>query len=316
MLVKRLKSVFQEISQVYLTLLKVMVPAIIIVKILDLLGGTQWLAEVLAPLMQLVGLPEQLGLVWATAILTNIFTAMVVFVDVTSQLELSVAQVSVIGILILISHSVPIEGAVAKMVGVSWRLTITLKLGGGLILAAIVNWFYTMLDYQQQVAVLLWQNERQEQTLMQWGIEQLQMLLSIFFIISALIILLRVLKKIGIENLLKKALSPIFKLIGITKDASNITITGITLGLSYGAGLLISEVKKGNVGKKDVLLSISFLSLAHSLIEDTLLVLLLGADIVAILWVRVIFAVIIVALLAKYIAFKESIQLKRLSIDS
>lgn len=315
MLVKRLKSVFQEISQVYLTLLKVMVPAIIIVKILDLLGGTQWLAEILAPLMQLVGLPEQLGLVWATAILTNIFTAMVVFVDVTTPLELSVAQVSVIGILILISHSVPIEGAVAKMVGVSWRLTITLKLGGGLLLAALVNWLYTALDYQQQTAILIWQSERQEQTLMQWGIEQLQMLLSIFFIISALIILLRVLKRIGVESLLKKALSPIFKLIGITKDASNITITGITLGLSYGAGLLITEVKKGNIGKKDVLLSISFLSLAHSLIEDTLLVLLLGADVMTILWMRVIFAVIIVALLAKYIAFKETLQLKRLSID-
>lgn len=315
MLIKRLKSVFQEISQVYLTLLKVMVPAIIVVKILDLLGGTQWLAEILAPLMQLVGLPEQLGLVWATAILTNIFTAMVVFVDVTTQLELSVAQVSVIGILILISHSVPIEGAVAKMVGVSWRLTITLKIGGGFLLAALVNWFYTAMNYQQQAAVLLWQSVRQEQTLMQWGVDQLYMLLSIFFVISALIILLRVLKKVGIENLLKKALSPIFKLIGITKDASNITITGITLGLSYGAGLLISEVKKGNISKKDVLLSISFLSLAHSLIEDTLLVLLLGADVMAILWIRVIFAVIIVALLAKYIAFKESIQLKRLSID-
>lgn len=315
MLVKRLKNVFQEISQVYLTLLKVMVPAIIVVKILDMLGGTQWLAEILAPLMQLVGLPEQLGLVWATAILANIFTAMVVFVDVTTQLELSVAQVSVIGILILISHSVPIEGAVAKMVGVSWRLTITLKIGGGFLLAAIVNWFYTAIDYQQQAAVLLWQSERQEQSLIQWGIDQLYMLLSIFFVISALIILLRLLKKFGIESLLKKLLSPIFKLIGITKDASNITITGITLGLSYGAGLLISEVKKGRIGKKDILLSISFLSLAHSLIEDTLLVLLLGADVIAILWMRIIFAITIVALLAKYIAFKESTQLKRLSID-
>jgi len=313
MFVKTIKSVFQEVSQVYLTLLKVMVPAIIIVKILDLLGGTQWLAEILAPIMKFVGLPEQLGLVWATAILTNIFTAMVVFVDTTAQLELSVAQVSVIGILILISHSVPIEGAVAKMVGVSWRLTISLKLGGGLLLAALVNWFYTAMDYQQQAAVLLWQHEIKEQTLMQWGLDQLQMLISIFFIISTLIILLRILKKIGVESLLQKLLSPIFKLLSITKDASNITITGITLGLSYGAGLLISEIKKGHIGKKDVLLSISFLSLAHSLIEDTLLILLLGADVIAILWLRVIFAIVIVALLAKYIEVKESIQLKALT---
>lgn len=309
MFVKTIKSIFQEVSQVYLTLLKVMVPAIIVVKILDLLGGTQWLAEVLAPFMKLVGLPEQLGLVWATAILTNIFTSMVVFVDTTAQLELSVAQVSVIGILILISHSVPIEGAVAKMVGVSWRLTIGLKIGGGLLLAALVNWFYTAMDYQQQPAVLLWQHEIKEQTLLQWGLDQLQMLISIFFIISALIILLRFLKKIGVESLLQKLLSPIFKLLSITKDASNITITGITLGLSYGAGLLISEIKKGHIGKKDVLLSISFLSLAHSLIEDTLLILLLGADVIAILWMRITFAIVIVALLAKYIAIKESIQL-------
>ncbi|KGJ91471.1 nucleoside recognition domain-containing protein [Colwellia psychrerythraea] len=313
MFIKPIKSVFQEVSQVYLTLLKVMVPAIIVVKILDLLGGTQWLAAILAPFMELVGLPEQLGLVWATAILTNIFTAMVVFVDVTAQLELSVAQVSVIGILILISHSVPIEGAVAKMVGVSWRLTIGLKIGGGLLLAALVNWLYTALDYQQQAAVLLWQHEVKEQTLMQWGLDQLQMLISIFFIISALIILLRILKKIGVESLLQKLLSPIFKLLDITKDASNITITGITLGLSYGAGLLISEIKKGHISKKDVLLSISFLSLAHSLIEDTLLILLLGADVVAILWLRIIFAIVIVALLAKYIAIKESILLKPMS---
>jgi len=312
MFAKQLKELFQEISRVYLTLLKVMVPAIVVVKILDLLGGTQWLAEMLAPFMQFVGLPEQLGIIWATAILTNIFTAMAVFVEVTAQLELSVAQVSVIGILILLSHSVPIEGAVAKMVGVSWRLTISLKLGGGLLFAALVNWLYTALDYQQQTAVLLWQGEQQEQSLMQWGIDQLQLLLSIFFIISALIILLRILKKVGIESLLQKALSPILKLLNITKDASNITITGITLGLSYGAGLLISEVKNGKISKQDVLLSISFLSLAHSLIEDTLLILLLGADVVAILWMRILFAVIVVALMSKYISMRAGMNVSQL----
>jgi len=310
MLTKQFTVLFQEIIRVYLTLLKVMVPAILVVRILDMLGGTQWLAGMLAPLMQFVGLPEPLGLVWATAILTNIFTAIVVFVDVTMHLELSVAQVSVIGILILVSHSVPIEGAVAKMAGVSWRLTISLKLGGGLLLAALVNWFYTTLDYQQQTAVLLWQSERTAQSLMQWGLEQLQMLVGIFFIITALIVLLRILKKIGLESALQKLLSPLFKILNITKDASNIIITGITLGLSYGAGLLISEVKKGNIRKKDVLLSVSFLSLAHSLIEDTLLILLLGADVLAILWIRVFFAVIIVALLAKVIEKRQAYHYK------
>jgi len=294
-----MKKMFREVLQVYISLLKVMVPAIIAVKILDMLGGTVYLGKFLAPVMQLIGLPEQMGLVWATAILTNIYTAMVVFVDVSSSMELSVAQVSVIGVLILLSHSIPIEGAVAKMVGVRWRITIALKIFGGLTMAALVNWLYHSLDYQQQAATLLWSSDVQSLTLGQWAIEQLKLLVTIFFIISALMGLLALLRKIGVEKLLHIALSPFLKLLNISKDASSITIVGITLGLSFGAGLLINEVKSGKVSKKDVFLSICFLSLAHSLIEDTLLVLLLGADIVAILWLRILFAFALVAIISR-----------------
>ncbi|NQZ29713.1 MAG: hypothetical protein HRU06_00480 [Oceanospirillaceae bacterium] len=302
------KKMFGEILQVYISLLKVMVPAIIAVKILDMFGGTLYLGQLLAPVMQWVGLPEQMGLVWATAILTNIYTAMIVFVDVSGDLQLSVAQVSVIGVLMLVSHSIPIEGAVAKMVGVRWRITIAIKLIGGLLLAALVNFLYTSFDYQQQEATLLWQSSAQELTLMQWAVSQLELLVTIFFVISVLMILLAVLKKIGIEKLMHIALSPFLKLLNISKDASNITIVGITLGLSFGAGLLIKEVKSGKISKKDVLLSVCFLSIAHSLIEDTLLVLLLGADVVAVLWMRVLFALLVVALISRLLLRKSHRQ--------
>jgi len=269
------------------------------VKVLDLLGGTVYLGEFLAPVMHLIGLPEQMALVWATAMLTNVYTAMVVFVDVSSSMQLSVAQVSVVGVLILLSHSIPVEGAVAKLVGVRWRVTITLRVLGGLVMAALVNWLYHSLDYQQQAATLLWSSEVKNITLGQWVIEQLKLLVTIFFIISALMGLLALLRKIGVEKLMHLALSPFLKLLNISKDASSITIVGITLGLSFGAGLLINEVKSGNISKKDVFLSVCFLNIAHSLIEDTLLVLLLGADIVAILWLRILFAFVLVAIISR-----------------
>ena len=300
-----LKKVFSEIWQVYITLLKVMVPAIVIVKGLDMLGATAFLGEMLAPIMQFVGLPEQMGVVWATAILTNVYTAMVVFVNVSESLSLTTAQASVIGILILISHSIPIEGAVAKMVGVSWRITIVLKVLGGLLLAGAVNSLYLFFDYQQQPAVLLWQGALSDESLGQWVKDQVILIISIYFIIATLIIGLGVLRKLGIEKLMHMMLSPVLKLIGITKAASNITIIGLTLGMSFGAGLLIKEVKSGALSKRDVLLSIVFLSLAHSLIEDTLLILLLGADVVAILWLRILFAVAVTMLFAKYWGKRE-----------
>lgn len=300
-----LKKVIAEIWQVYITMLKVMVPAIIIVKLLDVFGATDMLAKGLSPLMQLVGLPEQLGIIWATAILTNIYTAMVVFVDVTNNLALTTAQVSVLGILILICHSIPVEGAVAKMVGMSWRLTISLKVFGGLALAAFINWLYLALDYQQQTAILLWQNDYQQQGLLQWAKDQILLLITIYFIIASLIIGLGILRKLGVEKLMHLILSPVLKLLGITKAASNITIIGLTLGMTFGAGLLIAEVKKGEISKKDVLLAVVFLSLAHSLIEDTLLILLLGADAGAILWMRLLFAIAVTAGFSAYLTRRE-----------
>jgi hypothetical protein len=302
-----MRKLFRDILQAYISLLKVMVPAIIAVKAIDLLGGTVYLGKFLAPVMQFIGLPEQMGLVWATAMLTNVYTAMVVFVDVSSSMQLSVAQVSVIGVLILLSHSIPVEGAVAKLVGVRWRVTIALRVLGGLVMAALVNWLYHSLDYQQQTATLLWSSEVKSLTLAQWAIEQLKLLVMIFFIISALMGLLALLRRIGVEKLMHLALSPFLKLLNISKDASSITIVGITLGLSFGAGLLINEVKSGKISKKDVFLSVCFLNIAHSLIEDTLLVLLLGADVVAILWLRILFAFIVVAVISR-VMFKSDIK--------
>tara|TARA_B100000780_G_C20737736_1_gene293057 strand:+ start:110 stop:373 length:264 start_codon:yes stop_codon:yes gene_type:complete len=77
---------------------------------------------------------------------------------------------------------------------------------------------------------------------------------------------------------------------GIGKEASTITLVGITLGLSFGGGLLIKEAHAGHVSKKDVFTSLVFLGFCHSLIENTLLVILLGAHVSGILWFRLVFA--------------------------
>ena len=90
-----------------------------IVKLLEETGSTEYLAWLLSPLMSLVGLPDSMGLVWATAMLSNIYAGMVVFFSVSAGESLSVAQVTVLGTMILVAHALPIEGAVAKMAGVS-----------------------------------------------------------------------------------------------------------------------------------------------------------------------------------------------------
>ena len=50
-------SVLRESVRVYLALLKILVPAIIAVKILQELGAVETISDLLAPLMTAVGLP-------------------------------------------------------------------------------------------------------------------------------------------------------------------------------------------------------------------------------------------------------------------
>ncbi|MDB1122688.1 hypothetical protein [Vibrio algarum] len=277
--------------------MKVMIPAIIIVKLLDLVGATELLAYLISPAMSLVGLPQEMGIVWAVALLTNIYTAMVVFYSIAATSTVSVADISVLGVMILIAHALPVEGAIAKSLGITWRATLLVRIGGALLLGAILNVIYSNMHWNQEPIVLVWVPTTNSTVgWFQWIIEQVQLFASIFVILASLIITLRLLRLLGIEALLHKLLMPLLKGLTLGKEAANITIIGMTLGLSFGAGLLIDEVKKGHISKRDTALVIGFLGLCHSIIEDTLLILLLGADIYAILWGRLLFAICIIAI--------------------
>ncbi|MDH2436193.1 hypothetical protein QCD60_27040 [Pokkaliibacter sp. MBI-7] len=297
---KEATALLGESLRVYWALLKVMVPALLAVKLLDMLGGTELLGKLLSPLMQLMGLPDSLGIVWATVLLTNIYTAMMVFLDIAAHETLTGAQITIMGTLLLLAHSLPVEGAVAKAAGVSWRLTLTLRIGGALVLGMLLHWFYAATGWLQTPGQVLWSPAASADTgLVGWLMDQVVTLLTIFPIILALLTLLKVLRWLGIERLIHALLFPILRILGIGKDAANVTIIGVTLGLSYGAGILIREARSGQLPPRDIMLTLCFLGLCHSVIEDTLLVVLMGADLSGILWARLLFAVVVIGILAR-----------------
>lgn len=297
-----------KISNVYWTLLKVMVPALIAVKILDSIGGTQLLSQLLSPVMGLVGLPDSMGIIWATAMLINIYTAMALFFSQTLTEPLTIAQITVLASMILLSHSLLVEGAIAKAAGLAWWYTLTLRIGGALFIGFLLNVIYVKTHSLQEVSQVLWQPALSGDDLLSWFVLQLKTLVLAFFVISALVILMRLLRYLGVEKGLHWLLTPFLKFLGIDKSAANITVIGFTLGVSFGGGLLIEEARSGRISKQNVFLSMSFLCLCHSLIEDTLLMLLLGADLSGILWMRLLFTFIIIATLARLLFKSEQVE--------
>lgn len=85
---------------------------------------------------------------------------------------------------------------------------------------------------------------------------------------SGLIIFLKVLELAKVTDLIGWLLSPLLRLMGISKAATPITMVGVLLGLSYGGGLIIKEAQEGKMSSRDVVLSLSFMGICHGLIED------------------------------------------------
>lgn len=291
-----LNGLWKEILNVTWTLYKIMIPMIIIIKIIEEFGGIVLLSQWLSPVMSLVGLPSEMGLVWATTIVTNMYAGLVVFMSMDT--DLTVAQVSVLGILLLLAHSLPLEAAVAKKAGVGIVVTLVIRLGGSLLMGWIFHKIYQSGDLLNTPADIVWRHApTRDPSYLAWAMDQLQSLVMIFVVIAVLITFLRILKLLGIEKLMGILLKPILSMLGISREATNLAIVGITLGVSFGGGLLINEAKRGHISPRDIFVAMMLLNLLHSLIEDTLLVLLIGANFTTIFWGRIVFSIVVIGIL-------------------
>ena len=304
-MINAFKLFFSQLSKdVYdtsLTLFKIMIPAIIIVKIAQELGAIDLLAEFIEPLMSGLGLPENVGLVWAMTIATNLYGGMIVLADLDTD-SMSIAQMSVLGCLVLTVHGLPVEVAVAKKAGVNVWIVLVTRVGGGILFAWTVHQIYSTGNYLQEPAEMIFKLQPSTDTsLLGWAIVQVKNLAMIVVIISLLMFGLRMLRILGIERLMGIMLRPFLWVFGIGKEATSFAIIGITLGLSFGGGLIINEAKKGEIPAKDVFSTIILLSLLHSLIEDTMLIMLLGADFTSIFWGRLIFVTLFVGIFLRLV---------------
>lgn len=297
-----LSALIKEILSITYDLFKIMIPIIIIVKVIDELGGIEYFSLVLEPLMQLVGLPSSMGLVWATTMITNIYGGMIIFISQAAQENLTVAQVTILGGMMLLAHSLPVEVRIAQKAGVRLMFTLILRIGGALLLGFLLNLIYSSGEYLSQTNVAIWKPQIiTDNSLQAWAVGQVKTLWQVFLVIIVLVIFLKLLKLSGIEKLLALILKPLLKVLGLSEKTTSISIIGITLGLTYGGGLLIKEAEKGEISKKDVFGALSLLALCHSLIEDTLLIMLLGADLSGILYFRLLFSLILIGIVIRIV---------------
>ncbi|WP_027338907.1 nucleoside recognition domain-containing protein [Halonatronum saccharophilum] len=119
----------------YLELVKIIIPVYIVVTFLKYTGVINYLAGFFSPLMRIVGLPGEAVLALLTGYLLNIYGAIAVIVG----LDLGLKEVTILGAMLGLAHSLIIEGAVMKKMRVKVVPLTILRLAASLFAGVLLN---------------------------------------------------------------------------------------------------------------------------------------------------------------------------------
>ena len=298
-------SCLRDGHRVAISIFRFLIPIVIIVKILEESGLIPYLAMPMRPLMDLIGLPAELSLAWVTSILVSMYPGLIVLISLAPGLpELTVAQMTIFGLLVLIAHSLILEVRIAGQCGVNMPFQFVIRFAGGLLAAWLLHLILDGFGLLQERAVILLAAQPTA-SLDMWALQQIKTLAQIYVIICALMLLNQALDTFHISEYMGRLLGPVMRLLGISPKAVSIVIIGFTMGILYGSGLIIKNAQNGELGPRDALCSITLLGLCHSLIEDTILLALLGGSLLGLLFFRLVFTLAAGALLNHFYPLLE-----------
>jgi hypothetical protein len=285
--------------RVFWQLLKIMVPVMIAVRIAEELGLIEALAPTLAPVMELVGLPPEAGFVWLATLTVGIYGGLGAL-PLLADLPLSVAQVSILCAMMLFAHALPVEQAIVRKAGASFWATAVLRFATAIVYAAAISAISKATGWLTQPAEtgLLRSMAPAGDGWLDWLTASGISLVATFGIIVVLILLLDVFERTGITKRLTQGLQPVLRVSGLSGEMAPVTTVGVLLGLTYGGGLIMKETREKNFAPDARVLALCWISLSHSLLEDTGLMLAIGADIWVVLAGRVLLTLVLVRLIA------------------
>lgn len=278
---------------------KIMIPVSLIIKILEETGLMQYVGYALSPLMQPLGLPGEMGLVWAATMLSNIYGGLLSLSSLQPEGGLTVAQITTLSSLMLFAHTFLIEIPICVKAGCKFLPIFLIRFVSAYVFALLTAQICMKFSLCDSTVSAIHFTETSSSWL-GWAVGEIKKYVSIALIVLSLVVLLELLERVGFLRLLEKILSPVVGFIGISPKVIPITIIGMTLGLAYGGGLIVAESKENPIEKRDIFLSLAFLSLFHSIIEDHLLMIGIGANAFFVFVLRFVFSVVAM-LLIKYL---------------
>lgn len=278
--------------QVSWTLGKIVFPVTILVTILQYTPILPWFIKLVSPVMQLIGLPGEAAMPLVLGNALNLYAAIGAIVS----FDFTVKEVFIMAMMLSFSHNLFIESAVASRVGVSWWLISGIRIALALFAAFIINLVWSGGSEPAQYGLIA----SSDVILESWvaiflhGLKTATIaVLQLSFVIFPLMLMMQFLRELGWLTRLSKVFAPFTRFLGMKENTSFTLVTGLTIGLAFGAGVMIQAVKEDGVSRKDMMLALIFLVTCHAVVEDTVIFIPLGIPVWPLLVIRLVMAIIL-----------------------
>jgi len=270
-------------------LLKLMIPISLSVALLQHWGVLAWIAGYLNPLFSMLGLPGESAVLFISGAAAGTYAGVAAMLSV----HLTLRQATIVGIMILLCHALPMECTVNHKTGSNfWRM------GFIRILMAFVAALCLNLVLPEMSEPYMYIGAAAESSLAEvlqtWAVSQLKIAVMVFLIIYVLMVLQCMIQLYSLLDPLSRFLAPLMRFFGLPRKAAYMWLVGNVLGLSYGSAVMLDLEEKGQITREDANAVNYHLIMNHSMLEDTIVLAMTGVSVLWILVTRLLFALVVV----------------------
>lgn len=267
-----IRSVLPSTTRTCIWLLKITVGVSFAIMFLKYFNILPWFSNLLAPVFNGIGLPGEAALPFVTGYFVNVYAA----ISVAVSFDFDVRSLTILSTMVLSAHNMITETAVQKKTGTSAVRIVVIRTLSAFTLAFLLN-----KVMPGEVVRTLGGGQVQDMEFMplfkDWLRSTSGVVIKMTTLIYSLAILQKLLSEYGVIRWISRFLKYPLAFFGLPARTSFLWIVANTLGLAYGAAVMMEEVGSGNVTRRDIDLLNSHIAISHSNLEDLLLLTALGA---------------------------------------
>ncbi len=266
------KSVLPSTTKTCLWLVKLTVGVSFAIMFLKYFNILPWVSNLLTPIFNGIGLPGEAAFPFVTGYFVNVYAA----ISVAVAFDFDVRALTILSTMVLCAHNMITETAVQKKTGTSATRIVIVRTISAFTLAFFLN---KLLPGEVMAQLHGGYGHKPEFMVLfkEWLSSTATVVVKMTVLIYTLAILQKIMAEYGVIRWISKFLKYPLAIFGLPARTSFLWIVANTLGLAYGAAVMIEEVESGKVTKRDVDLLNSHIAISHSNFEDLFLLSAMGA---------------------------------------